>query len=400
MPWILWSSGGLSVLGAAFVILWIWLPRWAPEWVVKYSPWVDPVLRAMAGRVTASHPPVDLVGDFMARVETWGSSAHSSYSAGMESPDPRHRMISAGAFGVMRSSRSPLPDDAREKLCDLAFADDHLGVRKYAFFALRYEKSPRVSEVRAQGIMDREEHVRRAVVHGLDPRTSERDWQTLSSALSDPDGEVRRLAVGRVRDFGERRAVPRLLEMTREEKGDVILEVLRALAELQPTAAIPLLKRLLIDRQSNYHAEAIFRVLTQIDPTEGFNAKVESLRSDQMELRAYSAWELGTLGDPKAIAPLVAQLHDPEPLVVGYVINALVKLKATDAMEVVVERLEVTWRVLSELEEQRLGDPTSVTPMISGHFIRVHVKELLHDVAAMPLTPPLRERLARLRDDE
>lgn len=398
-PWILLTSGGVCLLGIVAVVLWIWMPSWAPEWVVKHSPWVDPVLRAMAGQVTRHSLPINREGDFTARVETWGASAHSAYRAGMESPDPRHRMVSVMAWDYESPSRSPLPDDVREKLCDLALADDHAGVRMYAFFALRSERSPRMSEVRAQGIKDRESDVRRAVVAGLDSTTSELDWQTMSSALNDPDGEVRYQAVVRCRDCGERRAVPRLLKMVEEENDPRIFGgVLSALGRFKVVEAIPVLTKLLEGRQS-YRAYDLFRAITKIDEREGLAVRVKILRGPDPAKRAFAAHELGELGNTQAITPLVAQLHDPEPFVVGYVITALIRLKATDSMEVMMERLEANWQMLNEVEEQRLSDLSSVMPMISGHFIRVHVTELLDDFAAMPLTPSLRERLARLRDE-
>jgi len=393
MPWILWSSGGVSVLGITFVVLWIWLPRWAPEWVVRYSPWVDPMLRAMAGQVTRNFQLIELEEHFIARIEAWGSFAYPAYSAGMESPDPRHRMVSVMAYDYERPTRSPLPDDVRKKLCDLALTDDHLGVRMYAFFALRSEKSLRMSEVRAQGFTDRESDVRHAVVHGLDPRTSERDWQTLLSALSDPDGEVRYQAVVRTRDCDERRAIPRLMEMLHEEQGPRNFGVvLSALGHFKVTEAIPVLVRLLEGPRS-YHAHDLLRTITTIDAAEGFRVRVKTLQGSNKGLRAFVAQELGESGDPRAIDPLIKQLQDPEPLVFGYVVIALCQLKADSAVDAILDLLEARGNELMSVGKE------IATPVVSGYMMSVYRFEVVDQVATMPLTAEQRERLERLRED-
>jgi len=400
MPLILWSLGGMSLLGIVAVVLWIWLPRWAPELVIKHSPWVDPVLRAVANE--SSDKEVNPLVGMFERFESWGESATPTLVSGLDSRDDRYRMVAVAAF----DREGTIPASFRysvavcEKISRLAVTDDHIGVRVHAFLTLTNERSSRMSEIRSEGMKDPDERVRRAVVFGIDSRFSELDWKTLLLALSDSDASVRYYAIQRTSDLGETRAIPRLMEMAREEKNGNFRPVLWALGRLNATDSIPLLKELLKDRRTNYHAEMLFRVLAAIDPAEGFRAKVEALRSDNAALRAFAAEELGTAGDPQAITPLVRKLQDPEPHVVGYVISALVQLKATVAMEVMVESLEANWGALSELEEQQLsGSPDVGTPIISGRFIRVHVNDLLDQVGTMPLTPPLRERLERLRQE-
>ena len=44
--WLLSSGLGLSALSITALVLWTWLPGWAPEWVARHSPWVEPVVRA------------------------------------------------------------------------------------------------------------------------------------------------------------------------------------------------------------------------------------------------------------------------------------------------------------------------------------------------------------------
>lgn len=395
VPWILMTSGGACLFAIVAVVLWVWLPRWAPEWVVQHSPWVDSVLRAVAGQVTRHHLPIDLEGDFMARVQEWDSSAHSAYRAGMESPDPRHRMVSVMAYDCEGPSRSPLLDEVREKICDLALTDDYPGVRMYAFFQLRFERSPRMSEIRAQGITDRESDVRHAVVVGLDPTTSELDWQTLSSALSDPGGEVRFQAVVRCRNSGERRAVPRLLEMVEEENHPRNFGgVLSALGQFKVVEAIPVLMRLL-EGPKSYHASVLFRTITEIDADEGFRVRVKCLQESGEGLRAFAAQELGESRDPRAIVPLVKQLQDAEPLVFGYVVIALCQLKAVSAVEPILDLLEARGAELMRFERAL----EVAVPIVSGRLLKVYFHEVIDQVAAMPLTPEQRERLERLREE-
>jgi HEAT repeat protein len=45
--WVVIIALVVCALGGVFVLLWFKLPTWAPAWVVEYSPWVDPIVRAV-----------------------------------------------------------------------------------------------------------------------------------------------------------------------------------------------------------------------------------------------------------------------------------------------------------------------------------------------------------------
>ena len=44
--WVMFIALLMCAFCGVFILLWIKLPIWAPAWVVEYSPWVDPVVRA------------------------------------------------------------------------------------------------------------------------------------------------------------------------------------------------------------------------------------------------------------------------------------------------------------------------------------------------------------------
>jgi hypothetical protein len=48
MVWGLVGSGALVLVLAAGLACWFELPRWAPDWVIEHSPFVEPVVRARA----------------------------------------------------------------------------------------------------------------------------------------------------------------------------------------------------------------------------------------------------------------------------------------------------------------------------------------------------------------
>ena len=73
--WLLACALGLCLLLATFLVLWFWLPVWAPATVIRYSPWVEPVVRTRAhwtGDNRWTHPDN--------RFCAWGPSAYPTLS--------------------------------------------------------------------------------------------------------------------------------------------------------------------------------------------------------------------------------------------------------------------------------------------------------------------------------
>lgn len=95
---LVWGGVGVSgALGLALV-LWFWLPGWAPQWVAEHSPWVDPVVRA------------DVLGGYggtmlSTRMEIWRESGVPALVDCLVHRDPRIRHCAAGAIGTYSSSR-------------------------------------------------------------------------------------------------------------------------------------------------------------------------------------------------------------------------------------------------------------------------------------------------------
>jgi hypothetical protein len=86
------GSLAIALALAAGIVLWHWLPLWAPTWTVRHSPWDGPALRALA----AGEP--DLI---YAHVDSWGPDRSIALViAGLGHRDPRIRARCAGIAGT------------------------------------------------------------------------------------------------------------------------------------------------------------------------------------------------------------------------------------------------------------------------------------------------------------
>src|SRR5690242_5695369 len=87
--WVLWSTGVFCALIATVLVLWIWLPRWAPEWVIERSPFVTPVIRAVLVDTEArtdENFSFRHENGFRRRMRDWGPGVIPSLVRGLESP--------------------------------------------------------------------------------------------------------------------------------------------------------------------------------------------------------------------------------------------------------------------------------------------------------------------------
>lgn len=105
-----------ALLGSAVIAAWLGLPRWAPEWVVRESPFVMPAARAaVAGRQSA---------EFAARVAAWGAEAVPGLCRCL-----RHRQVEvrrlAAEVAAQLAERGNL--DTRLRTALLRAADDDDG---------------------------------------------------------------------------------------------------------------------------------------------------------------------------------------------------------------------------------------------------------------------------------
>ncbi len=83
----------LAGLLAVAAVLWTFLPRWAPVWVERRSPWLEPVLRAAAVRSETTHELGDDI--IWPRLSHWPDPITPTLIRALDHPDLRVRVIAA-----------------------------------------------------------------------------------------------------------------------------------------------------------------------------------------------------------------------------------------------------------------------------------------------------------------
>jgi hypothetical protein len=116
-----------TLLGSAAAIAWLGLPRWAPEWVLRSSPFVMPAAHAA---VAAHDAPA-----FEARIAAWGAEAVPGLCRCL-----RHRQVEvrrmAAQAAALQAQRGTLDARLGAALRRAVDDDDRL-VRGWARRALR-----------------------------------------------------------------------------------------------------------------------------------------------------------------------------------------------------------------------------------------------------------------------
>lgn len=268
VAWILWSVVGICVCSTIALVLWLFLPRWSPGIVVRWSPWVDPALRAVVdGGLRGSA--------FFERVRAWGRDYLPACAVALRDPrwevrhaavvalrtldeevrddlviflptalaDRDHRVqaaaidVAAGLWGKIEGRRSRLPDLLVPLLADQSevtraavvaalagharyrpldddeiaviaarFADPRPAVRTSVIAALAIEHRPSSTAALAHAATDPDAGVRRAAVLALCSIEDDHVVHHLARLLAaGPDPEVRTMLVQAMEEWEERR---------------------------------------------------------------------------------------------------------------------------------------------------------------------------------------------------
>jgi HEAT repeat protein len=113
----------------------------------------------------------------------------------------------------------------------------------------------------------------------IDRCKKNRDWEGLVAFLQDGDKGMRRRAARALGEIGEAKALPVLMEATKDRDAWVRLDVIRSLGKLRAAVA--------------------------------FDVLVSSLQDENIDIRMETLHTLGCTKDQRAIPPLVAALCDP-----------------------------------------------------------------------------------------
>jgi HEAT repeat protein len=160
--------------------------------------------------------------------------------------------------------------------------------------------------------------------------------------LTDPDNKVRATAANLLGLLQDPMAVDALLEAAGDPDAHFRGSVVGALGKFQDQRVLKLLVGALADADSNTRRIAAYE-LGQHRGTVGFPALERALRDDESyDVRAAAANTLGSLGDERAIGPLLRALHDESWLVQCGAARALGALQAKSAVKPLLGLLQRT----------------------------------------------------------
>lgn len=450
-PWIVGGGLACSVLLAAVIIVWIWLPRWAPEWVMAHSPWTWPALRA--GAVMVKHgTSFNTVGEVLRH---WTAAElpvliqaldHdevrlSAIRAMGKIDDPRafHHLVTAmtshSDAEVRRNAALGLGDAHRATagaVLVLGLRDTDPDVRWCALRALKDVRSPdsipglvefldrclpderadavdamaTIIDPRIRGLLvgllkDSYKRVRIAAAYALVRHPGPGVVAGLEPLLSDPEKFVRGSAVDVLLQINEpesSRALAAYLTRTADAPGDDAVsrtELVRRLATRKDHYANEAIFSALTDRQDPVvkaaaWAYAVHRAedLPRLDPL--LTSHDERVRL--IGLRLCYQWKATSRpSDPASGRPLEAAMPSMAEVPPATHLALLIELLSDSALEV--RRLAI--QILAEYR-----DPRSVDPLIQvlsstadEHLRRSTRRLLLH---GLMLTPEQRSAVDRV----
>ena len=332
IAWILWSAVGSSVLVTIATVLWLGLPRWAPDLVIKHSPFVDPVLRAMGTKLRSGSIMYSANTEaFYDRVHDWDMAMVPGVMAALASSDPSSRLAALIAWSRLssRSDNRP-PPRLVDALCWQAHNDQEGENRALAIYGLSDVVSPQVRHVLLAGLRDPHALVREAAASVCrDKKQQGPDiLAAVAGVLSDPAPTVRRLAADIVGVGRDVRAVDALIAVLVAElnMGAASSQVC-ALGWIGDRRAIePLLQ--IINRpamsipQAALVAEAL-QSLEQIDKAQAIPLWITALTHAHPRVRFSAVMRFGSLREPSAVPGLVRLLDDPDALIRAETVRSL-----------------------------------------------------------------------------
>ncbi len=199
----------------------------------------------------------------------------------------------------------------------------------------------------------------------------ERMVPVLMELLSDEDSRVRRVAASALKALGDKRAIPVLIESLSDEEPQVRLYAVEALGAWKDERAVPVLIEALNDEnflvqdaaekalegwqnervvsaliealrnEGSYSVRAtVAGILESLGDKRAVPALIEALHDWELRVREAAASALGILRDRQAIPALMEALHNASSeREKAYLLDSLVRLRATDAIPQIVEEL-------------------------------------------------------------
>lgn len=321
-------------------------------------------LAAVATRWQESTNPADRVR----AVELWTVLASAGPAPLLDLLDDSNAAVRLAA--VAAATETGIDDRVTERLFDLIERDSSVRVRQAALASLHASTAAtRVTAVRI-ALSTPHPELRRASLDLLQGETDE-EFDLLTTALADPDGEV------------AQRAAAVLMDRPRPETLAVLWSQLR-------TASGPT-RSLLLDVLRNLDAAALRRLATQAaahpDPGERIvgvaalaalgderelSRLVDALGDPTPAVRLAALDALGTHAGVTALTPVVATLRDPDPSVRACAVRVLADLEDDAAIPHVVGALDDPAPIVRDAVAEVLGRHGSpqVATLLLGHLDR------------------------------
>ena len=316
----LWAVGCACVLLLIAVILWVWLPRWAPSWVMNHSPWLDPTLRAMA--IAVEREPefsMALMDEgYSQRVRDWGSAKLPTLLDRLEDPSPWMRLA---ALRVMVEIADPfiLPAPMVPRVCAMVVGDENPYVRCDAVFVVTTASwSPVIKQTLMQGMRDPEARVRSAAIGCFGGPVEEGDLPLFRELLQDTDNGVRYCMSRRLGQLRVERMIPELIQtMQRDSYSEVRVQSLYALSQMPTESSLAALRRTMLTKNSTLAYRAFSELYARRSVTGNDDFYREAMTSEDSAVRWLALEKLAHEPTPMRVEMLLPHLNDSDTWIAG-----------------------------------------------------------------------------------
>jgi HEAT repeat protein len=395
VAWILWSAAAACATPVLALVLWTFLPRWCPEWVARWSPWVDPALRAAAA--ARGNEALYL---YYERLLEWGSGAAPRLERTLASGTAAERRVAALGLGqISRLSPTSVAAlvaamhdrDPQVRTAAVAVLDRHAAPELGLEFIRMVRNDDGLLDepnlglslrnlivVDGLGVARIEELI--AIAREPRPRVRERALNLLAGidlpaarlavvgALDDLDRGVRRSAIDLCGSAQLEWAVAPLKAMfDAPDDADLRMRVVRALGAIGAHAALPVIIRACSDPVVEVRRAAVASFGALHDGSRS-EVLLQLARDTDAQVATLARQVMAALRVSGSEDFFIAELSHPEAGRRADAIRALVSLQGAGLIDLLVARARDGDAGIRSSVARGLGgcgDPRAVTPLLA-----------------------------------